>query len=160
MTKSVLFAGVLGGLLGGFGGYALLRTLPSTLKSAQVPDAPRSEARALADELVAKLKAGKNDEFLAIVRSGFNELTDDQFGQLGLQMKTMRSNFTSVYGAPSEFEFVRETTFGRDAVRFAYTEKFPRGCVVWSFTYYASPSGWQVSGFQYRKLDSAFESGL
>ena len=156
MTKPVLLAGLLGGVLGAVFAFALARTFPATPKLSPPP--PPSEGRQFADDLIAKLKAGKSDEFTAKVRNGFPELNDEDFNQAVRQpLLTMRENFGKAYGQPSEFEFVRETAISPSVVRFAYLEKFPHGCVVWVIACYDGPQGWQVLGFRHLKLEAAFD---
>ena len=153
MTKPVLLAGLLGGLVGAVFAFALARTFPTTPKS---PPPPPSEARPLADDLVAKLKAGKNDEFLTGVRQAFSDRDDEQFNQVRQNLLKSREGFGKDYGGSSDFEFVRETSVGPNLVRFAYLEKYPHGCVVWTLVYYNAPGGWQVLGYTLVPLDAAF----
>ena len=66
MTRSILVAGILGGLFAVAGNFVVARWFPSVAK----PDTPasspppQSEARSVAEGFVAKLKTGKYDEFL------------------------------------------------------------------------------------------------
>ena len=154
MSKPVLLAGLLGGLFGAVFAFALARTFPATPKAPPPP--PPSEARPLADDLVARLKSGKNEEFLAGVRGAFSDRNDEEFNLVRQNLLKSREGFAKSYGGASDFEFVRETSVGPNLVRFAYLEKFPRGCVVWTFVYYNSPDGWQVLGYTQVPLDAAF----
>ncbi len=165
MTKPVLLAGLLGGFLGGVGGFVLLRSFPVPAKPPAVVETspvivaeplPQSAARPLADQLVAMLKAGRQDEFFARVRPGLTELTDEQFDQFRQEIVAMRQGFAKAYGAPGEFEFARETVVSPSLVRFAYVEKYSRGCVVCFVIFYHSPAGWQVMAFSYHPLQIAF----
>ena len=154
MTKPVLLAGLLGGLFGAVFAFALARTFPTTPKAPPPP--PPTEARLLADDLVAQLKAGKNEEFLTGVRAAFSDRDDEQFNQVRQNLLKSRNKFAIDYGGSIDFEFVRETSIGPNLVRFAYLEKFPHGCVVWTLVYYNAPDRWQVLAFTQVPLDAAF----
>ena len=58
-----LAAVVLGGILGGVFAFALSRAFPAAPKPPPPPP-PTSEARQFADDVITKLKEGKNDEFM------------------------------------------------------------------------------------------------
>lgn len=156
MTKPVLLAGLLGGLLGGVGGFALVRAFPAPVKPSALVEAPQHEARPLADELIANLKAGRDDAFFATVRAGFGELTDEQFAQFRQDVETGRRKFVRDYGAPGDIEFARETVLSPSVVQFAYVEKHARGCVVCFVVFYRTPEGWRVLAFNYKVLDAVF----
>ena len=145
---------LLAGLLGGVGGFALTRAFPAAPKP--VASAPQSEARPLADDLIAKLKAGKNDEFFAAIRPGFDKLDDKQFGEVRKGIVALRDKFAKEYGPAGDFEFSRETVLSPSLVQFAYVEKHPRGCVMCFLSCYNTPAGWQVLSFQYKPLEVAF----
>ncbi len=154
MTKPVLLAGLLGGVLGAVFAFALARTFPATPKLSPPP--PPTEARLRADDLVAQLKAGKNEEFFAGVRAAFSGRNDEELNQARQHLLKLRDQPAAVYGPSIDFEFVRETSIGPNLVRFAYLEKFPHGCVVWTLVYYNAPDGWQVLAFTQVPLDAAF----
>ena len=154
MTKPVLLAGLLGGVLGAVFAFALARTFPATPKAPPPP--PPSDARRDADELIAFLKAGKNEEFFAGVRAAFSGRNDEELNQARQHLLKLRDQPAAVYGPSIDFEFVRETSIGPNLVRFAYLEKFPRGCVVWTLVFYNAPDGWQVLAFTQVPLDAAF----
>ncbi|AMV23676.1 hypothetical protein VT84_04640 [Gemmata sp. SH-PL17] len=159
MTKSVLFAGVLGGLLGGFGGYALLRTLPSATKSGTGGEksAP-SETRQRADELVTKLRTGQEEEFFNMLRTGFiDPLNDEQFGRLRQGVIEWRQKFAQEYGAPGDFEFGRETVLSPSLVRVAYVVKHAHGAVVCIVIFYKPANDWRILAFSFKPLETAFD---
>ena len=158
MTKPVLLGGVLGGLLGGAGGFALLRSFPSAAKTVPAADAGQSAARPLADALVATLRAGRYDEFFATVRVGLAEMTAEEFGKFRQEIVGVRDRFAKEYGAAGGFEFARETVLSPSLVRFAYVEKYARGCVMCFAVFYNTPDGWQVIAFSYQPLQTAFNT--
>jgi hypothetical protein len=152
----VWMAALLGGLLGAVFSFALSRTFPTQPKAP--PEPPKSEVRQFADDLIALLRVGKNEEFLAGVRQAFSGLNDEQFNQRVRQgFLKSRSESVTAYGPSTDFEFVRETSIGPNLVRFAYLEKFPHGCVVWIIVLYNTPEGWQVLAFTQLPLDAAFQ---
>jgi hypothetical protein len=141
-SKPVLVAGLLGGLLGAVFSFALARALPAPVKPP--PPAPPSEARQYAESVLALLKAGKHDEFTALLRPAFAEASDEQFAEVRKQMYQSRENDVKMYGAGGEFEFCRESELTPALVRVIFVEKFQRGCKVWSLIVYHAPGGWQV----------------
>ena len=155
MTRSVLFAGLLGGALGGVVAFGLARTFPAP--PPPVPTPQPSEARQYADDLIALLKAGKNEAFLKGVRQAF-DMPDERFDvEIREPFFKLREGRVREYGAGSEFEFIRESSLGPNLVRFAYLEKFPRGCVVWYIVFYNGPTGWQVLATSHMSLEAAFQ---
>ena len=156
MTKAVLLAGVLGGILGGAGAVALTRAFPTAPKL--IAEKPH-EARVLADELFTKLQKGQTEEFLAAVRSGYAELDDAAFDAGVRQpLRAAREGFAKGFGGPGEFEFHSEFAPTQGLVRFTYLERYPKGSLVWFLYAYQSTSGWHVTGFKYMKPESVFES--
>ncbi|MCI0704624.1 MAG: hypothetical protein L0241_26505 [Planctomycetia bacterium] len=160
MTRPILLAGILGGLLGVAGNFVLARWFPTATKP-DVPENPpqQSDARTRGEELVAHLQAGKNDEFLAIARSGFAEMSDKEYDEVvKKRMKGFRELIAKAYGQTRGFEFLRETVVGASIVEVAYLEKFSRNCVVWFFYLYNNGEGWLLMGFFYSRLDGAFNA--
>jgi hypothetical protein len=160
VSKPVLLAGLLGGVLGAIIGFALMRSFPPAAKFAPSTPTPIAspEARQFADDLVAKLKAGKDEEVMSSVRLAFREMPDDQFNQTVREPYLfVRKHFPQQYGPSRGFEFVRENVVSEDIARFVYLERFAHGCIVWTIVCYNTPTGWQVIGFQHLKLEAAFQ---
>ncbi|AWM38942.1 hypothetical protein GobsT_28210 [Gemmata obscuriglobus] len=151
MTKPVLLAGVLGGVLGGAGAFVLGRAFPAA--PAVVVEKPH-EARPFADDLFMKLQKGQADEFLAAVRVGDPEYDDAEFDKLIRQpMLRVREGAVRGYGGAGSFEFFRETVTAPDLVRFTYLERYPRGCLVWLLYCYRGAGGWHPIGLKFLKPD-------
>ncbi|QJX00152.1 hypothetical protein [Frigoriglobus tundricola] len=161
MTRSVLFAGLLGGVLGAVIAFGLTRTFPFPVPPPPVPaprpsDARPSAARQYTDDLIALLRAGNNEAFLKGVRQAF-PVPDERFDvEVRVPLLKQRQLWEQEYGKGSDFEFIRETALGPNLVRCAYLEKFPRGCVVWYIVVYNGPTGWQVLAFNQLSLEAAF----
>jgi hypothetical protein len=153
MTKPVWLAALVGGLLGGLFSFALARTFPYTPKPVQ---SPPSEARQFADEVIGKLKDGKNDEFMAIMRPAFAQLNDEQFANFRKGVFDTRTGAAKIYGPGGAFEFCRETPLSPTLVRVTYLEKYAHGCIVWSMVVYNSPDGWRVTAFSFQTSESGF----
>jgi hypothetical protein len=165
VNQPVLFAGLLGGALGAVLSFALSRWVspapqpaaPTPGQSAAPAPAPASpEARHFADQVIARLQAGRDEEVIALMRPVFPELTDKEFAD------TVRTSFLAAragkpYGPSVGFEFARETAVSPDVARFVYLERFAHGCVVWSVACYQGQQGWQLAGLRHLKLDAAFE---
>ena len=159
MSKPVLLAGLLGGVLGAIICFALLRSFPPATKPTTPPTPTASpEARAFAESLIAKLREGKDDELLSLVRQGYGEMSEERFNaEIRAPFHGVRKGFPEVYGKSLGIEFAREQPVSEDIARFVYIERFERGCVVWTVVCYNSPTGWQVAGFQHLKLEAAFQ---
>lgn len=142
MTKPVLLAGLLGGLLGAVCSFALARALPAPVKPAPPP--PPSEARQFAEEVFATLKAGKQDDFAALLRSAFADATDDEYAVVRKQMSEARAKNAERLGGASEFEYCRESILSPALTRVIFIEKYPRGVMVWSVIVYRAPERWLV----------------
>lgn len=160
VTKPVLLAGLLGGLLGGIGGALLSRTVPEKGKPAD--DVAQTAliapgARDRADDLIAKLRAGKTDDFFTAIRAAFvNRPNDEQFAQFRQTVNGLRQKFAADLGGAVDLEFARETALGPSLVQFIYVEKYERGCAAWCVTCYHTPNGWRVLAFGYKPLESVF----
>lgn len=155
LAKFLWAAGLVGGLLGGLLGFALSRAFPAAPKPP--PPAPPSEARQFADHVFGKLKDGKNDEFMQLLRHAFAQLTPEQYDEF-FRKKVLepRAQAATLYGGASEFEFCRESTVSPTLVRLTYLEKYPHGCVMWLLVVYNSPGGWQVVSCSVRTSESGF----
>ena len=165
MTKPVLLAGLLGGVLGAIICFALLRAFPSEAKSAAptnptltAPPTVPQDGRAFADDLVAKLKDRKDEELKSRIRLAYRELNDEEFNKgMWEPFLQARTDFANIYGKSLSIELARENVVSQDIVRFTYLERHEHGCGVWSIVCYNSPSGWQVIGFRHLKVEVAFE---
>lgn len=139
---SVLFAGLLGGLLGAVCSFVLARTLPAPVPAPPTP--PPSEARRFAEEVLATLKAGKQDDFAALLRPAFAEASDEEFAVVRTQMAEARAKDAERLGGASEFEYCRETALSPSLTRVVFIEKYPRGVMVWSMVVYRGADRWMV----------------
>jgi hypothetical protein len=158
-ANPVWLAAVLGGLLGGVCAFGLARALPPTPKPP--PDPPPSEARQFAEHVLGKLRDGKNDEFVTLIRPAFVEMAPADFAALvqntfKVRADAARPETEGGFGPGGEFEFCRETVLGPTLVRVAFLEKHARGCVLWVLVVYNSPGGWQVAGFRFETPISGF----
>ncbi len=166
MTKSVLMAGVLGGVLGGLGAYlAVLWLKPVEAAPTNAGVATREpaspEARAVAEAFVSKLRTGKYDEFALDVKLGMSALPDKEFAVFKQKFEEALLLAHGVYGTPTgEVELIGETALTPNLARFVYLQKFPRGAMVWFFVLYNTPEGWRLNGIVFNKdLIHAFPSG-
>ena len=120
-TRAVLIAGLLGGLLGGVVSFAAGRVIKPA--PPPPPEPPRSEAREVADAFVAKLRAGKIDEFTQDVKQGITFMSEQEFAKFKVDLAESRSVIPGVFGpATGEFELIRETTLSPSLVRLFYLE--------------------------------------
>lgn len=153
INKSVLVAGLLGGLVGALASYALARSFPHTPKP--VP-APPSEARQFADHVIGKLKDGKHDEFTALLRPAFAQMSNEDYAAFCTKLFEQRASAPKSFGAGGDFEFLHETAPTATLTRVTYVEKYARGCMVWCLVVYNTPDGWQMSAFSVQAAESGF----
>lgn len=159
MTKPVLLAGLVGGVVGAIVCFALLRTFTPVAKSASQTSTisqASPEARVFADDIVAKLKADKDDEVVGLMRLAFLEMTDQQFDEVRNSFLATRAS--TPYGRSLGIDFAREYAINKDLARFVYLERFADGCVAWIITCYNGAKGWQLVGLRHMKVDAAFET--
>ena len=158
MTKPVLLAGLLGGLLGAVGSFVLARSFPTTAKPVAAVEVPRSEARDRADDLVAKLRAGQEDDFFNTVRSAsVKQLKDEDFKQYREYITELREGFATRLGAPGDIEFSRETVLSPSLVRVVYIAKHAFGSVALFVVFYNTADGWRLLGLTYVLLEDALK---
>ena len=160
MSKPVLLAGLLGGVLGALICFALMRAFPPPAQSAtqtsNAPTAP-SDGRDFANDIIAKMKAGKDEEIKSTIREAYRDVPDPVFEEeMWKRHLTVRKEFPARHGKSLGFELARETVIAPDIVRFTYIERFEHDCMVWTFVCYNSPGGWQVIAFRNTSVDGAF----
>jgi hypothetical protein len=150
MTRPVLLAGVLGGLLGGATTFVVARLLPPTPNEAQHAltgkAEPRSEAREVAELFVDKLRARKFDDFALDAKMGSPTLTDAELVKFKARLQEFRTVATQTLGPSSgQFELLRETALSPSLVRFVYLEKLERGGVWWVLVLYRGKDAWSLA---------------
>jgi hypothetical protein len=165
VTKTVLLAGLLGGVLGAALSFALSRWVTPAphppardagQSAAQPPAQASPEARHFADQIIARLQSGRDEEVIALMRPVFPELNDKEFAE-NVRTSFLAARAGKPYGPSIGFELTRETAVAPDVARFVYIERFAHGCFVWSVACYQGQQGWQLAGLRHLKLDAAFE---
>jgi hypothetical protein len=154
MTRSILLAGLFGGLLGGGGVFAAVRLAGATPDQAKAEQpqasAAPAEARGVAEAFLAKLKDMKYQEFVGDVKEGMTFLNEPEFEAFKKAFLDSRTQCHGVYGKlTGEYELVRETAPRPELVRFVYLEKFERGAVAWSFVLYRTKEGWRLNDVRF-----------
>jgi hypothetical protein len=151
LTRPILFAGLLGGLLGGVTSFAADRLIkPATPTPAPTAkEKATEEARHIVEEFLALLKAEKEkkDEFMKQVKNGYTFMNDDLYKRYKQDFDTARSFvYPGYFGTPLyEFELLRETALSPDLIQFVYLEKFDHGAVIWRFVMYRGKESWRVA---------------
>lgn len=149
MARPILIAGLLGGVLGGVVSFAAGRLIkpPEPVKSDPIPNEARERARSF----IAKLRAGKFEEFAQDARAGTTIRTEAAFTEFQSKLLESRVAFTNGMGPTTgEFELLQETIAGTSLVRFVYLEKFERGGVVWILVLYRDrDSAWRLTYLDY-----------
>jgi hypothetical protein len=169
MTRPILIAGLLGGLLGGVASFSASRLLvPAGARSEQTqavpagPVAVPADARQVAEGFVAQLREGKFEQFAISAKLGKVDSTDADFAAFKVKLLESRTVFTNTFGPSStEFELLRETALSPSLVRFVYLERFERGGVLWVFVmYHGTDSGWRLSWVDYGTHLAGIFAGL
>lgn len=142
LSKPVMVAGLLGGLLGAVLSFGLGRVLPAPVKPP--PPAPPSEARQYVEFGLSKLKEGKHDEFMEFLRPAYLHAPPEEFAQVREGLSKAREDNVKAYGPGGDFEFCRETQLNPTAYRVSFLEKYQRGCAMWTFVVYHGDAGWLV----------------
>jgi hypothetical protein len=136
---------LLGGLLGGVFSTLASRWLPGPATSAAAIPVP-AEARATADAYVARLRAGKYDEFVNDLKNGMVFPSEKEFDEFRRSFELYRTVIPGIYGPLSgDVTLVRESAATPDLARFVYLQKCPNGLVVWTFIMYRGAEGWRPS---------------
>jgi len=159
MTKPILLAGLLGGLLGGLLSVAGNRFIaPAKSDPAQHPS---PEARAVTELYLAKLKAGKTEEFMKDVKVGMVTLTEADFNDMTKRLKDTLTLYTGIFGPPTgEFELIRESAPSPSLVKLIYLQKYDRGAVGWTFYLCRGKETWHLVEFYYSEKVSSLFSGV
>ncbi|HSQ58537.1 MAG TPA: hypothetical protein VLM40_22645, partial [Gemmata sp.] len=165
-SRPVLFAGVLGGLLGGLFAFAAGRMIGGPMQEpanaqpvSQNSSSP--EARAVLDSFLGKLKDLKDEEFINDVKVGMTFRDASEFEAFKKAFKDSRILFFSMFGQrKGNFDVVRETALLPELVRYVCIEHFEGGAVAWVFILYKTTEGWRVNAILWNKeLMLAFPGG-
>lgn len=141
--RHVLFTAALSGLIGG-GGFLAGRFYPPATPGK--PTADEAGARALAAELVEKLKTADPEKFAAAVYANTYLLPDAEVVVLKASLVKAREQHAKSHGkSTGEFELIRDQTAGPAVVRLVYLERFERGGVAWYFVLCRGSDGWKVA---------------
>lgn len=142
--RGVLIASLLSGVLGGGGAFVAGRYAGP--RPAGPPISVDPGAKALAAELIDKLKAGDIEKLTAAVYANTYVMPDPEVAGLRASLAKAREQHTKSHGKPTgEFELVREQAVGPSVARLVYLEKFERGGVAWYFVLYRGPEGWKLA---------------
>jgi hypothetical protein len=165
MTRPIVIAGLLGGLLGGVVSFAASRWVVPAQPKAETAPAVRHEvppeARAIADAYVAELRAGKFEEFAAHAKIGSTITTDEEAAKFKARLLEFRRVANGSFG-PSlgEFEVLGETALSPSLVRLTYLEKFERGGVWWTFVLYHGKDHWWLAWVDWGVNPAVIFAGL
>ena len=106
-----------------------------------------TEARQLADRVMAKVGAGEIEAglllakpFLIIPTSEFDVMRE----QLKMQLPLMSQRFGKSVGT----EFIREEKAGENLFRLTYAHRFEKHPMRWVFYFYRGKGGWVLNTFK------------
>lgn len=146
LKKPILIAGLLGIVLGSAAMFAAGRFLKPGAQSAPTEnDKAAEEARHILEEFLAKLKEGKNEEFMAMIKLGYTFLTEEAYRDVKQKFHNSRLEI-GLYGKPlNEFELLHQTAISPNLIQFVYLERFEHGAVIWRFVMYHGKESWRVA---------------
>ena len=150
MTRSILAAGVLGGVLGGIVSFAASRIIvplpPSKSSSAA------AEARPVVDSFIGKLRDEKAEELTTEITNGRWLISEQEYASFRGQFNVDRARFSKQYGERTgEFELVREELRAASLVRIVYLERYQRDGVLWFFVVYRTMGEWRLVGVSWKE---------
>ena len=106
------------------------------------------EARAFADQVMAKVAIGQLDAAIAEMKRYTivpEAEIDASLGQFKLQLPVIAQRFGSTIGS----EFVREDKVGESLLRITYLQRFDRHAMKWFFYFYRGSNGWVLNTFRF-----------
>lgn len=154
LTKPILIAGILGGVLGGIISFAATRFIkpatPTAVKSAK--DEAVVEARDVVEQFIALIRAGKTEEFLGQVKMAYTFLSEERFKEMSISYQNARITYERIYGKPlNQFDLIREAALCPDMVQFLYLERYEHGGPIWRFVMYRAIDRWRISLIEFRE---------
>lgn len=107
-----------------------------------------TEARAMTDQIMAKVGANELDAVIQLLKSytiapEAEAEVAASIGQLKLQQSMIAQRFGSSLGT----EFVREEKVGDSLLRITYLHRFDKHAMRWVFLFYRSNKGWVLNTF-------------
>lgn len=128
---------------------AMLLTVASGSHAFETVASPQ-DARAMTDQVMAKVAANELDDVAQTLKSYTNAPDAEaevaaSIGQLKLQRSLIAQRFGSSLGA----EFVRQEKIGDSLLRITHLHRFERHAMRWSFHFYRTNKGWVLSTFSY-----------
>jgi hypothetical protein len=150
--RTILAAGLLGGVLGGVCSFAANRMIvPVTPRKDESAARSASEARPVVESFIGRLHSEAAEELSAEVKQGRWLITDQEYASFRGQFVGDRARFAKLYGERSgEFEFVREEALSSSLVRFAVLEKYQHDGVLWFFVVYRTMGDWRIVGVSWK----------
>jgi hypothetical protein len=147
MTRPILIAGLLGGLLGSVISFAANRWIVPS-RAATTDAKPRipipQEARTAVEWYIAKLEALQYEEFATEIRR-LKGVSQEMLEAFVKDFQQWRKNYHGALGNHTgPFELIRETAVSTELVQFVYLEKFESSAVVWFFVFYQTKEGWRL----------------
>jgi hypothetical protein len=112
------------------------------------------QASSIAQELVGKIKADDSEGLVSVVKSRMHipKVREEEFGQFHAQLVKDRSSFRDRFGRPlGKVELVRSQVAGESLAYMLLLEKYPKGAVLWHFTFYKGQDGWQLEDVRWNR---------
>lgn len=124
--------------------------LADTLKS-------ETEARALADKVMAQAGAGRTDDAYGAM-SPYALIDIRTLEAARATARSARMAIEAQVGNSVGYEFIRSEKVGDSLLKLTYIEKTERQAVPWQFIFYKTPAGWGISAFSNgADVDALFE---
>jgi hypothetical protein len=152
LTRPVIIAGLLGGLLGGVAAFAVGRVVVPAPSGKSDAANPAADVRPLAESFLRRLQGDNLDELQIALQNGFWPITQQEYATFRGQFAADRARFVREFGdRTGEFELVRETTLSPSLVKFVYLEKYQRDGILWHLVLYHSQGDWRLIGVSWKE---------
>jgi hypothetical protein len=151
ITRSILAAGVLGGVLGGVAAFAASRMIVPATPGKTETAVAASEARAVVESFISKLDDDKGEALADEVKSGRWLINEQEYASFRGQFTIDRARFRKQYGERGEVEFVREEPLSPSLARLIYLERYQHDGILWIFVVYRTMGGWRLVGVSWKE---------
>lgn len=159
--RTLLAAGVLGGVLGGVCSFVANRMIvPVQPGKDEIVARSAADARSVVESFIDKLRGETAEDLSEEVKQGRWLITEQEYRSFRGQFVGDRGRLAMQYGnRTGEFEFVREEVLSPSLVRFIFLERYERDGVLWFFVVYRTMGDWRLVGVSWKdKLAQAVDA--
>jgi hypothetical protein len=150
--RTILAAGLLGGVLGGVCSFAANRMIvPAPAGKDESAAKSAADARPVVESFIGKLHSEAAEDLGAEMKQGRWLITEQEYASFRGQFVGDRARFAKLYGERTgEFELVREEALSPSLVRFVFLEKYQHDGVLWFFVVFRTMGDWRIVGVSWK----------